>query len=462
MNEKLHILIIDDEQIYRDEISEFLIKKGYEVYEAAKPSNAFQILTDDDIDVVILDIDLPEMNGIDVLQKMKKLYPHLEVMMITGFGNMETVIKAMRLGAYDFFPKPFSLLDIQVAIERTQRYLELNRRLKETELNYSLISTELQKQIGDKIIGKSAQMKSVLNLMSKVAKSDKTNVLILGESGTGKELVARGIHFLSSRKNKFFRDVNCSAVPETLFESAFFGHKKGAFTGALENETGWFEIANKGTLFLDEIGDLKMELQTKFLRVIEQNIIRRVGSHKDIPIDVRVIAATNKDIKKLLKNNNFREDLYYRLSTFVIDIPPLRERKEDIALLLDHFIKKYSQELNKKVTSYDKKVLDELLLYDFPGNVRELKNMVEKAIILCNCTKLSKQHFPDLSCRELQKHTPSIPSAFNLELAERDLIIKALKQTHFNKAQTLKLLNITRQSLNRRIEKHKIKFEELK
>ena len=299
--------------------------------------------------------------------------------------------------------------------------------------------------------------------MVKVAKSDKTNVLITGESGTGKELVARGIHFLSSRKDNFFYDVNCSAIPDNLFESEFFGHKKGAFTGATESKPGWFEIANKGTLFLDEIGNLKTELQTKFLRVLEQNIIRRVGSHIDIPIDVRIIAATNKDINKLVKENNFRKDLYYRLSIFVIDIPPLRERKDDIVLLLNHFIKKYSQELKKKITSYDKRVLNELLLFDFPGNVRELKNMVEKAVILCEGKRIELKHFPEILCR-IQQNTSeeAYPVNFDLAAVEKDLIIQAFIKTNFNKSETLKLLNITRQSLNRRLEKFKIDVNDLK
>ena len=460
--EKLHVLIIDDEEIYREEICEFLEKKGFLSTPAHLPSVAFQILKQEQVDIVILDIDLPEMNGMDVLKKIKHDYPSIEVIMITGYGDMSTVIKSMRYGASDFFTKPFSLMDIQNAIQRTQRFVSLNHQLKQAEMRYALLTKKLQKKIGNEIIGKSVAIQKVIDMMTKVASSDQTNVLITGESGTGKELVARGIHYLSSRKDKFFYDVNCSAIPDNLFESEFFGHNKGSFTGASQTKTGWFEVADKGTLFLDEIGDLQIHLQTKLLRVLEEKKIRRVGSKRDIFIDVRIIAATNQNLKELVDKQKFREDLFYRLNTFVIDIPPLRERSEDIPLLVDYFIDHYSKLMKKTIDHVSPEIIQALLKYELPGNVRELKNMVEKALILCNDNTLNLCHFPSLlSCNSAQKRA-EISKNYDLQEMERELIIESLVKTDFNKSKAIKLLNITRQSLNRRIEKYEIDIGSLK
>ncbi|MCD4820248.1 MAG: sigma-54 dependent transcriptional regulator [Candidatus Cloacimonetes bacterium] len=397
------ILIIDDEKIYRDEISEFLKSKDYVVYEADKPSIGLDLLKKEEIDIVILDINLPGMDGLEVLQIIKKKYSEIEVIMITGFGNRRTIINAMRYGASDFFPKPFKLINIQTSIKRTKRFVEMKKQLHRTQQNFDLLSKELQEKTGSQIIGVSSAIKSIINLMSKIAKSDKTNVLITGESGTGKELVARGIHYLSRRKNKYFYDVNCSAVPENLFESEFFGHKKGAFTGATENKTGWFQIADKGTLFLDEIGDLQLNLQTKFLRVLEQNKIRRVGSNTDLEIDVRVITATNRNLQKLIREKKFREDLFYRFSSFIIHIPPLRERKEDIPILLEYFADMFAKEMKRPIPEIERKVVHKITNYKFPGNVRELKNMIEQAIILCEGNTLKSILFRIRVVLKLQK-----------------------------------------------------------
>ena len=455
------ILIIDDEKIYRDEISEFLKTRDYEVFEAEKPSTGLNILQKNEIDIVILDFNLPEMDGIKVLKKIKASYPDIEVIMITGFGNMRTVINAMRLGATDFFPKPFKLINIQTSIERTKRFLEMRMQLQRTQKNFELLSEELQEKTGSTIIGESATIKSIINLMNKIAVSDKTNVLITGESGTGKELVARGIHYLSKRKHKYFYDVNCSAVPENLFESEFFGHKKGAFTGATENKIGWFQVADKGTLFLDEIGDLQLNLQTKFLRVLEQNKIRRVGSNTDVEIDVRIIAATNRDLQKLIKEDKFREDLFYRFSTFVIHLPPLRERKEDIPLLTNFFADKFARLLKRPTPKIDPKLLLKLQNHKFKGNIRELKNMVEQAIILCDGNILKLEHFPILNTFSENGGvdvTANLDLNLNLDKLEKSIIEKALETADYDKQKAIELLNITRQSLGRRLEKYGIEI----
>lgn len=455
----LQILVLDDERVFRDEIKEFLETDGFNVHLAGKPSAAFEVLSQIEIDILILDLKLPEMDGITVLQKVKELYPEIEVIMITGHGDMDAVIQAMRYGAVEFFPKPFRLIDMKAAIQRTTRYLNLSSKYKEVEQSYALISKELRDNVGYEIMGTSKAIKSVVDLMTKVAKADNTSVLITGESGTGKELVARGIHYLSARKNAYFHAVNCSAIPDTLFESEFFGHKKGAFTGANEEKIGWFEIANGGTLFLDEIVDMQPAMQSKLLRVLEDRKVRRIGSNNDISVDVRIIAATNQNVQKLLEESKFRNDLYYRLNSFEIIIPPLRERREDIPILFDYFIKLISQKLNKKIPSIDSSVVKALTAYDFPGNVRELRNMVERALILSDGNKITLKYFAGLPMVDVDiEFENEIDELFDLDEAERRLIIKALQKTDYKKSEAAQLLNITRQSLDRRLEKYGIDF----
>ncbi len=455
----LNILVLDDEKVFREEIREFLETDGFKVFSAGKPSEAFEIIDKQEIDILILDLRLPEMDGIQVLQKVKDSKPETEVIMITGHGDMDAVIQAMRYGAVEFFPKPFRLIDMKAAIQRTKRYIQLNSKYKEVELSYALISKELRDSVGYEIMGNSKAIKQVVDLMTKVAKAESTSVLITGESGTGKELVARGIHYLSQRKNAYFHAVNCSAVPDSLFESEFFGHKKGAFTGANEEKAGWFEIANNGTLFLDEIVDMQLPMQSKLLRVLEDKKIRRIGATSDISVDVRIIAATNQDISKLIEENKFRPDLYYRLNSFEINIPPLRERKEDIPMLVEYFVKILANKLYKKIYTVDSNVVKSLMTYDFPGNVRELRNMLERAMILCDGNRLSLKDFSGLSpvdgAVELISTSEDI---FDLDEAEKKLILKALEKTGYKKTDTAALLNITRQSLDRRLEKYGIDF----
>jgi len=452
---KLTILIVDDEKRVRDEIAEFLTNNNFATLKVGLPSDAFDVLKKQNIDIVILDIKLPEMDGLQVLKKIKEEYPELEVIMISGHSDMNNVIQAMRSGASDFFTKPFRLMDVHSSIERTKRFIQLQNKLKEIEHNYSLVTNELQDKVGHQLITQSPKMQTVIEMMTKVAKAENTSVLITGESGTGKELVARGIHLLSTRKKNYFYDVNCSAVPEHLFESEFFGHVKGAFTGANSDKAGWFEVANKGTLFLDEIGDMPLHLQSKFLRVLEERKIRRVGSHTEIFVDVRIIAATNQNLEKLIEETRFRADLYHRLNSFSIHIPPLRERKEDISLLLEYFAKDFSKKMKKPILEIDSGVFTELQNYNFPGNVRELKNLVERAIILCEGNKLQIKHFPIINSQnqnfEIQTENQIV---FDLEKVEKNLILKALERTNNNKTKTAELLNITWQSLDRRMKKY--------
>lgn len=458
MKEKIKILVVDDEHRVREEIAEFLTENKYEVYKAAAPSEAFMSLKENEIHIVILDIKLPEMDGLTALQAIKENYPDVEVIMISGHGDMNSVIEAMRHGAADFFQKPFRLMDINVAIQRTTRYLDLQLKYKELEKNFSLVSGEIQRSIGHQLIGKSKAMKKVISMMSKVANVENTTVLITGESGTGKELVARGIHYLSSRNKQFFHSVNCSAIPESLFESEFFGHKKGSFTGAVESKAGWFEIANKGTLFLDEIGDMPLSQQAKLLRILEERKVSRVGSHEKIDVDVRVIAASNQELMKMCNEREFRLDLYHRISSFIIDLPPLRERKEDIPLLLRYFIDFYCSTLGKEIKKIDPAIEKEMLKYAFPGNIRELRNLVERAIIISEKGILMLGDFQIGGATPVEDTKIITPGEeiWDLEVAERRLITRALERSNNNKSKAADLLNISWQSLDRRMKKFDI------
>jgi len=456
----INILVLDDEQRIIDEIQEFLLNRKYKVFTALRPSEAFPILEKQKIDIVILDIKLPEMDGLQVLEKIKSDYPgEIEVIMISGHGDMSTVIEAMRKGATDYFPKPFRLIDINNAIMRTQRFIDLNNKLKSANADLKILSKKLSEQIGGQLLGNSVVMEALSNMMAKVAMTDNTSVLILGDSGTGKELVANGIHYLSSRKNQMFYSVNCSAIPETLFESEFFGHVKGAFTGADSNKEGWFEIADKGTLFLDEISDMPLSQQAKLLRVLEDRKVSKVGSRVSKKVDVRVIAASNKDLEKLTTENKFRLDLFHRLSIFEIEIAPLSERREDIPVLLKTFIKQFNRQMGKKVRHTDKKVLDLFCNYSFPGNIRELKNMVERAVILCDGETLHLEHFRIGKNKQEEiintgNKENTEPVTYDLEENTKLLILKAMERCGNNKSKAAKLLNITWQALDRRAKKY--------
>lgn len=461
MSNKIEILVVDDEPRLVDEIEEFLSIRNYTVHKANLPSLAFKILKSHQVNIVILDIKLPEMDGIEVLKKIKSDSPETEVIMISGHGDMDTVIHAMRNGASDYFAKPFRLLDVNNAITRTVRYLELHNKLKSAERNFNRLSKKYLNNIGSQLLGNSKGMSDLVNLMNKVAKAENTSVLILGESGTGKELVAQGIHQLSKRSDNNFFSVNCSAIPESLFESEFFGHKKGAFTGAVEDKSGWFEIADNGTLFLDEISDMPLGQQAKLLRVLEDRKVSKVGSRKSKDIDVRVIAASNTQLEKLANENKFRLDLFHRLSVFVIHIPPLRERKDDIPLLIDYYMNIYSKQMGKNVQDVDSKVISRLMEYSFPGNIRELKNIVERAIIMCEGEMILPEHIVISG----ENYTNGIQKAkektdeelmyenLDIEFHEKKLITIALEKANNNKSKAAQLLHITWQALDRRMKK---------
>lgn len=450
MDQIQNVLILDDEQGFRDEIGEYLSGEGYNVLAAGLPSQAIDLIESNEVDIAVFDIRLPEMDGLTLLQKIKKEHSKIEVIMMTGFGDMDSVIKALRLGALDFLKKPFKLVELKDIIDRTLRFRTIKNTLSEQEkLENDLLNSEI------KMIGQSPAMKNIQLLIKRISSSNDTTVLISGESGTGKELIAKAIHQLSPRRNNRFLPINCSTIPEELFENEFFGHNKGSFTDAKFDQKGLFEVADKGTLFLDEIGDLKYSMQAKMLRVIEDKKISRIGQYSEKKVDVRVVAATNQDLEQMVENKLFRRDLYHRLNLFRINIPPLRKRKEDIPLLFDFFVNDLSKKMNNPVVKIEKSVITKLMNYDFPGNVRELKNMIERAVIMCDQDVLSEKCFGILDSFSARKTADDsgLLESLNLIDLEKLSIQKALKSCNNNKSKASQLLNISRQALDRKMKK---------
>jgi DNA-binding NtrC family response regulator len=460
LNEAITILVLDDEMDLTEAIGLFLRDlPNTSVIETAKPSEAFAIMEKTEIDIAIVDIRLPEMSGLVVLNNIKERFPQTEVIMISAHGDMDIVVECMRKGAFDYFSKPFMLKSLQGAVERTRKYVELKKQLAATEIKLKRIHENLDSRFQVQLSGKSMVISEIQSWINRIASFDNQAVLITGETGTGKEVVAAQIHARSERAMSPFIALNCTAVPEQLFESEMFGYRKGAFSGAETDKPGWFELADKGTLFLDEIGDIPMLMQSKLLRAIEEKKIWKLGASAPIDIDVRIIAATNRPLADMIKKGSFREDLYYRLNLFELKLPSLRERKEDIPMLIDEFITEFAVNLRKKVTSIDPQVYDVLSNYSFPGNIRQLRNLIERAVIICNSDVLNMTHFGHIST-EIPHNEETLQSQFsnnlNLLLNEKNLIIKALEKSKGNKTKAASLLGITPQSLLRRIEKLKI------
>lgn len=448
------ILVIDDEQGMRDFLSIMLKKEGYEVVAAENGEHALKAIQADIYDLVITDVKMPKVDGIEVLRTIKEVSPETVVIVITAFATTDTAVQAMKLGAYDYITKPFKVDEIKLII---QKALEKHHLRKEN----ILLKREIAARAGfENFIGKSAAMQKVFALIRQVADT-KSTVLISGESGTGKELVARAVHYSSMRKDKPFVTVNCGALPETLLESELFGYMKGSFTGATSNKQGLFEAANGGTIFLDEISATTLNLQIKLLRVIQERTFMRVGGTTDIKVDVRVIAASNKDLQAEVAKGAFREDLYYRLNVIPVHLPPLRERKEDIAVLVEHFLNKFtaSGKEPKKITS---DALTLFMNYRWPGNVRELENTIERLVILASGDSIGVEYVPD----SLKTSIPSpelIPSDIPdaglnmeelLENAERTLLQKALEKSGGVKTEAAKLLGLSFRSFRHRLQKY--------
>ncbi|MGB8657865.1 MAG: sigma-54 dependent transcriptional regulator [Candidatus Zixiibacteriota bacterium] len=441
------IIVVDDEEAQRQQLAGFLQKQGYNVSTASSGLSALDLCQDRYFEVALLDLKMPGMSGIELLGKLKELNPDIQVIMMTAYGTVETAVEAMRLGAYDYVNKPVNLEELKLTISRA---LESHHLLIENKY----LRERLEEEFKDtEIIGNSLGTRKVLSTISRVAKT-KSTVLIRGESGTGKELVAKAIHALSDRTDRRFVAVSCAALPETLLESELFGYEKGAFTGAARRKEGRFELADGGTLFLDEVGDIPLETQVKLLRVLESQEFERLGGKETLKVDVRIISASNQDLEKKVKERSFREDLYYRLNVISISIPPLRERKEDILALVDHFIRKANQECGRSIRGITTDVKDIILGYDWPGNVRELENVIERGVVLSRTDVIDRNDLPYLG---LIKSKEVIPSA-NLSLRdmEKNHILGTLNANHWNLIKSADILGIHRNTLRLKMKEYGI------
>ncbi len=449
MNGEANILVIDDEESMRDSCRQALLRDENRVEVAEDGSKGLSMLERESFDLVILDLKMPGLSGMEVLKKIKEEGPEIVVVVITGYATVESAVEAMKAGAYDFIPKPFTPDSLRMI---SRRALE-KRKLS---LENVLLRAELKGRFGvEAVVGRSSSMREVEELVRKVAPSDSA-VLISGETGTGKELIARAIHSQSSRKDKPFVVVDCGGLAESLFESELFGYVKGSFTGATETKYGRFEVANDGTVFLDEIGNISMNIQTKLLRVLQEREITRVGSSQVIKVDVRIIAATNKELLKCVKEQTFREDLFYRLSVVPIVLPPLRERREDIPLLANHFLRKHNEKREKSVTAVSERAMKVLTEYDWPGNVRELENVVERAVVLTRSGVIEPD---DLWYYELGSKTPSSSDADetrSLTDVEREHIIRTLEALNGHIGKASEALGIDRKTLRLKLKKYGI------
>ena len=445
---KFNILIIDDEKNIREGLSASLEMEGYNTVLAENGKEGLELFAKGDIDLVITDLRMPQVTGEEVLEKIISGSPGIPVIVLTGHGSIDTAVEAMRKGAYDFLTKPLNLDRLTLIVKRALqgRELTLQHRLLQEELQ------ELQgKKVFESIIGKSFQMQKVFDMIKRVADS-KASVLITGESGVGKELIADAIHNLSSRKEKPMIRVHCAALTETLLESELFGHEKGAFSGAVARKRGRFELANGGTIFLDEIGEINQNVQIKLLRVLQDKKFERVGGEETIEVDVRVVAATNKNLLEEIKKGNFREDLYYRLNVVNIEVPPLRERKEDIPLLVAEFIKTFAKENSKQIEGLDNKTRSILYNYDWPGNIRQLKNCIESAVVMCQGNVITVDDLPPGIVSTNENESIKIPIGIPMEEAEKIIITENLAYFKGNKSKTADVLQIGRKTLHRKLE----------
>lgn len=441
-----NILIADDEEQIREPLSFVLNKEGYNCKTVNDGSNAIKALQEDNYDILITDIKMPGMNGVEVLEKSREISPETIVILITAYGSVETAIQALRKGAADYFLKPLDFDEVLVRLKNLIRNKELfrfNKILrKQINTNYNF----------ENIIGKSSVMKKIFEMVKQVSEVS-TNILITGATGTGKELIARAIHNNGSRKDKPFIPVNCGAIPDNLYESEFFGYKKGAFTGADTNYEGLFKSADSGTIFLDEIAELPEHMQVKLNRVLQEREIKPIGSSFTIKIDVRILAATNKNLEEEVKSGSFREDLFYRINVVELKLPSLAERKDDVPLLVDHFINKYNNELNKSIMGIDNEVIKLFMSYDWKGNLRELENMIERAVLLCQEDIITPKYLPShIFENKNELYTDNLNEA--IETFEQNHINEIIKRTEGNKTEAAKLLGVDPSTLYRKMSKN--------
>ena len=452
---KKNILVVDDELSMREFLEILLTAEEYNVNTAKCGDDAIKMMQDNDYHVLMTDLHMPGMDGIELLKKAKELSPNTEVLMMTAYASTETAVEAMKSGAYDYITKPFKVDEVKLIIKNALEKINL-------KIENILLKKELQEgyQFGN-VIGISNGMREIYDLILRISPT-KANILIEGESGTGKELVAKSIHNNSPRKNKPIITVNCGAMPENLLESELFGHVKGAFTGATSSKPGLFELADGGSIFLDEIGEMPLQLQVKILRVIQEKEFRRVGAVKDNTSDVRIIAATNRDLEEAVKEGQFREDLYYRLNVIKVTLPPLRERKEDIPSLANHFLSKYNEELGRSIKRIASETMKILTNYEYPGNVRELENIIERAVALERTEVILPESLPDnvkdkkasISNGEIEIPDEGINLEEVIDNMEKKLLEKSLERTNGVKTKAAKLLNLSFRSFRYRLSKH--------
>ncbi len=440
------ILVVDDDAHLRMVLDETLVAGGYQVETADSGQKALELLKNQPFDLVITDLMMPGIKGIELLEESKKINPDVGFMVISAYGTIETAVDAMKKGAFDFITKPFSITQIE---SRVTHYFEY-RALQEENKNLKRL---LQKnELETKLIGSSDKMQEVFYHIDVVAKSDAT-VFLRGESGTGKELIAKAIHDNSERADKPFLKINCAAVPDTLFESTLFGHEKGAFSGAYKSKKGIFEECDGGTLLLDEISEIPYNMQAKLLRVLQEMRVTRVGSTMEIPIDVRIIATSNRDIEQLVEEQKFREDLFFRLNVFPIIVPPLRKRREDIPLLVNHFIEKFRKKYKYRSKSITPEVLDRLVTHDWPGNVRQLEHVIERAVLYSGKDEfMTEKHFIlEMERRKKNARSGSDGDVLPLAEMEKRMIFKALEQTNHHRTKAAELLGITVRTLRNKL-----------
>jgi two-component system response regulator AtoC len=457
---KPSILIVDDDEVMRETLSDVLRKRGYEIFSVGSGNGALSLMKKSIIDLILLDMRLPDIDGLEVLKKIKEFDTEILVIMMTAYSDVQTAVSSMKSGAYDYINKPFELDELKLLIEKgleTKSLINEVRRLhRQQKENYE----------NSHIYGVSPQIHYVKELIGMISKTHKTSVLIQGESGTGKELAANAVHYNSHRQDKPLMKINCSAIPDSLLESELFGYEKGAFTDAKNTKKGLFELADGGTVFLDEIGDMNPFLQSKILRVLENQTFMRVGGEREIKVDIRVIAATNKNLEAMVKEGLFRKDLYYRLKVMVVEMPPLRDRLEDILLLSSLFIEENNKEYNKAIKGFSDEAKKLMVQYAWPGNVRELKNVIERAMILTDQEVITPKHLPfelkqtekmaqENTGEEISEATMDL-SDMSLEGMEKHHLSKVLKRLEWNKSKASKFLGISRATLRAKIKKYNI------
>ena len=445
------ILVVDDDSLLRDFLAETLNRSGYWVDLASSGEEALEKISKEDYDIILSDVRMPNMDGMELLKTTRDFLPDAKVVMMTAYGTVQNAVEAMKLGAFDYVMKPFSVDEIELVLKRA---LEHKQLLLENKL---LRSEVLGKYRFKNIVGKSPQMQEIFELVETVADA-KATVLITGESGTGKELIARAIHYNSPRQEGPFIRINCAALPEGLVESELFGHEKGSFTGAIRQSRGRFELADRGTLLLDEVSEISLHLQGKLLRVLQEREFERVGSGVPIQVDVRIIATSNRDLKNLIEKGKFRKDLFYRLNVVPIHIPPLREKKEDIPALAQHFLKKYNLENNRQIEGISQKVYEMFMEYFWPGNVRELENFIERAVVTAKGKILTPHDFPkELAFGRIKMPSDEIEVGSTIYEAERKLILKTLKTQGGNRTKAAEILGVSTRTLRNKLHEYGLK-----